>query len=1017
VRVAISSFAILTLVLAGSPACAQDADPIVVTGTRIPRAEPEKLEPVVVTLRERFDDQVQTDLADVLNDEPGVRGSVTPAGSQNTFGQGVNFIGLYGLGTQRTLTLVDGRRMVSSNVPSAFTNASPGSQVDLNAVPTILVDRVERVAIGGAPIYGTDAVAGTVNVILRRRMTGLETRGSTGITTRGDNYRWNLAAAGGLDFAGGRGNMTAAISHDAVTGVVANDRDYYRANLATLPNPCTTTAGGTCNAFGTVAALGPAGRTPTTDGRVNPNIGFNNSATDGFPASVLVRDVRLPSMSNGGVLSSGLGAYSFQFAPVGRLVPYRRGVLYGAPLIGPLAAAATASGGDGLALTDYVQIASGLQRTHAALFATFDLSDQVTAFADGLYYHGVADELTQQPAFNGTLFSGVSGPLIFRTDNPFLTTQARQQLAALGYASTFQLSRANPDLADLTGWSDSKLFRVVAGLRGTLPVEGRNWRYEVSANWGRSRFTDYGQTIDQQRFVNAVNVAEVGGKIVCSPTPTVQGLPTAPVDDPACRPLNLFGAGAPSAQALAYIRRDTVSQTRLNQFVMNANIGGEAIAVLGNPLRFNLGFEHHAERAEFAPDAFLQAGRGRSVPIAPTAGGYTLDELFGEVLVPLVTDGDTRLVHRLELFGRVRQVWNSAGPSFIAWAAGGRLDPVEGVSLRGNFTRSFRAPAIYELYSPRTTANLLVPDLCSATNIGAGPVPTIRRANCTAFLARYPGASPLSAATVAVPGIVGGNPGLTNERADSFTFGLALSPKAIPGLTATVDYLDFAISQPIASLSAAQIAQGCFDNPDFDASDPARGNSFCALIGRNANGQVSTDPLTPGVSTGFVNGKRILLSAVQAGFAYMTELSRLPGLLRIAADVFHVRKRLNDVTGIAPDRSDGLVTDPKWQAQFRMRYANQSWGLAAQVNYTGEQLVSRSATGQQPNDAREFDRFAPYATLDLALFAITRDGFRLTVSCTNVFDRVGEQYYGAIVPASINDALGRRMAVSVTKRW
>lgn len=1009
----------IALVLTATPAGAQQAEPIVVTGTRIPAAEPGVLEPVIVTRRQQLDDRVLTNVADALNDEPGTRGSITPAGSQNTFGQGVNFIGLYGLGTQRTLTLVDGRRMVSSNVPSAFTNAAPGSQVDLNAVPSILVDRVERIAVGGAPVYGTDAIAGTVNVILRRRMTGLETRASSGVTTRGDNFRWNVAAAGGFGFAGRRGNLTGAISYEQVGGVIAHERSFYRANLASLPNPCTTTAGGTCNLFGTVGMLGPPGRTPAGDGRVNPAIGFNDSASDGFPGTVLVRDVRLPAMSNGGVLSSGSGAYSFQFAPNGSLVPYDRGILFGAPLAGPLAAGATASGGNGLALTDYVQISSGLKRTHAALFVTYDLTDRLTLFADGLFYHGVSDELVQQPSFNGTLFSGVSGPLTFRTENPFLTDQARQQLAALGYGSTFQLSRANPDLADLTGWSDSKLWRVVAGAQGTLPVGHRDWRFEVSLNWGRNTFTDHGQTIDQQRFVNAVNVAEVDGRIVCSAAPTVMGLPTAPIADPACRPLNLFGTGAPSAEALAYIRRDTVSRTRLRQFVANANLGGEMFDVLGNPVSFNLGFEHHSQSAEFAPDPFLEAGLGRSVAIAATSGGFTLNEIFGEVLVPLVAPDNGRFIHRFDLFGRVRQVWNSAGNGFTAWAAGGRLDPVEGVTLRGNFTRSFRAPAIYELYAPRTGANVLVPDLCSAANIGGGPVPDIRRANCTAFLARYPGSSPLVAANVAVPGIVGGNPELRNERADSYTFGLALTPRLVPGLTVTIDYLNFAIRDPIANLSAAQIAQGCFDNPDFDATDPGSGNAFCSLIRRRPSGQVSSDPQVPGVVTGFVNGKRIELSAVQAGAAYRTGLRglHLPGTIELAADVFHVRRRLNDVTGIAPERSDGLAGDPKWQAQFRLRYANRSWGFSGQVNYTGAQLLTRSPSGIQPNDAREFNQFARHATVDLSLFATTRDGFRLTVAVTNLFDRVGEEYHGVIVPASVNDALGRRIAVSVAKRW
>jgi outer membrane receptor protein involved in Fe transport len=1012
----------LALLLAATPAVAAEGEPeVLVTGTRIPAAQPDALEPIASVRSGYLDDRGLTNLADALNELPGYRGSVTPAGSQNTFGQGVNFIGLYGLGTQRTLTLVDGRRVVSSNVPSAFVNAAPGTQVDLNAIPAILIDRIDRIAIGGAPVYGTDAIAGTVNVMLKRRMTGLDLRATSGIASRGDGFRWNLAAAGRQDFAGGRGNVAAAVSYDRVTGVLANARDFYRANVAGAPNPCTAVRAGVCSAINLVSALGPPGRTPANDGRVNRAIGFNDSLSDGFPGSVLIRDLRVPGMSRGGVLSNGGGANAWQFGPGGALVPFNKGAIFGAAVPGPLAAGATASGGDGLALNDFVQVTSNLQRLNAALFASFDLTDRVTLYADGLFYHGKADELVQQPSFNGVLFSGVSGPLTFRTDNPFLTDQARAQLAMLGYGATFQLSRANADLADLTGWSDSKLHRIVAGAKGKLALGGRDYSFDLSLNYGRNDFTDHGQGIDQQRFVNAVNVTKVGNRIVCSPTPTVIGLPAGqvPIADPACVPLNLFGAGAPSAEALAYILRDTTSRTRTEQFVINANLGGSPFDLLGNPIGLNLGFEHHTEKAEFQPDAFLQAGLGRSSIIVPTKGSYALNELFGEVLVPLIAPDNGRFIDRLELFGRIRQVWNSTAPAFTVWAAGGRIAPVAGVELRGNFTRSFRAPAIYELYSPRTTANLTVSDLCSPANIGAGSVPSIRRANCTAFLARYPLATPLIAASVGAPGYVGGNPNLRSERADSFTYGLALKPSFVPGLTATIDYLSVRIADPITSQNTAAIVSGCFDNPDFNTADPANGNQFCSLIRRADTGQVVADPQNPGIVTGYVNGKRIEMSGVQASLGYVTELRGLglPGAFEIGGDLFHVRHRLSDVTGVAPARSDGLVTDPKWQTQLRLRYANKAWGWAAQVNYTGTQLVSLSTRADSPNDSREFDHFKPFATVDLALFATTADGFRMTLSVTNLLDRVGEEYHGVIVPASINDALGRRLAVSVAKKW
>lgn len=1004
-----------------TPALAAPGDVITVTGSRIPEAEAAGAQPVAKVGADYLADRSLTNVADALNELPGYRGSITLAGDQASFGQGVNFINLYGLGSNRTLVLVNGRRVVSSNVPSMLGNATPGTQVDLNVIPTILLDRVERVLIGGAPVYGTDAIAGTVNVVLKRRLTGLDLRATSGVSGEGDNFRWNLAGAGGIDFAGGRGNVTAAVSYDRVNGVSGNQRAVYRANLGNATNPCTVVRAGVCSALNLVSVLGPAGRTPASDGRVNPEIGFNDSLTDGYPGSVLIRDLALPAVSRGGVLSGGSGAYAYQFGADGALVPYAKGTIYGAPVPGVLAAAAMASGGDGLRLNDFLTVTSSLRRLNASLSLTYDLNDRLTFFADGLFYHGEADLPVKLPNFNAVQFGGASGALTFRTDNPFLTAQARQQLAALGYSSTFQLSRANADLADLSGSSDSKLYRGVAGLQGRLSLGGRDYDFEVSLDYGRSVFTDHGQTLDQQRFVNAVNVAAVNGQIVCSTTPTVTGFPTGqrPVADTACVPLNLFGEGASSQAALDYVLRNTVSKSRLEQFVVNANIGGSPFYIFGNPASFNLGFEHHEEKARFTPDAFLQAGLGRSAAIAPTSGSYDLDEVFGEVLLPLITPENDALFSRLTAFGRVRHVDNSANGGFTAWSAGGAFAPIADIELRGNFTRSFRAPAITELYSPRAPVNTSVPDLCSAANIGGGPVPAIRRANCTAFLARYPNATPLIAATATVPALSGGNPSLRNEQADSFTYGAALRPRFLPGLTLSVDYVSIRISDPIASLTITQIAQGCFDNPDFDTSDPANGNAFCALIRRDGNGQVLSDAQNPAVTLGYVNGKRIRMSAVQAALEYRTALSGLglPGALEIGGDLFNLRNRVVDVTGVAPARSDGIVGDPHWQGQLRLRYADEVWGLSTNVNYTGGRAVALTGRGDSPNDTREFDHFDPFATVDAALFVSVADSYKLTLSITNLFDRVGQRYFGYVIPLSINDALGRRFAVGISRKW
>lgn len=387
--------------------------------------------------------------------------------------------------------------------------------------------------------------------------------------------------------------------------------------------------------------------------------------------------------------------------------------------------------------------------------------------------------------------------------------------------------------------------------------------------------------------------------------------------------------------------------------------------------------------------------------------------------MPFITPENAAAFHEIVGFARIRRVESSTNGGFTSWTAGGSFAPVPDIELRGNYTRSFRSPAILELYSPRSTVATAIPDLCSAANIGAGPVPEIRRANCTAFLAQFPNATPLIASVATVPGVTGGNPDLRNEQADSYTFGAVLRPRPLPGLTLSADYLDIRISDPIANLTATQITLGCFDNPRFNADDPLNANGFCALIRRDSEGQVISDPQNPAVTAGYVNGKRIRMSGVQAALDYRTGLSRLEikGSLQIAADLFRLRRRLVDITGVAPARSDGIFGDPKWEGQLRIRYENASWGFRTHVNYTGKQLIARDNRGPSPNDTREFDHFDDFATVDMSVFAKTRDGMRLTFSVTNLLDRVGQRYFGYIVPSSINDTIGRRFAVSVSIDW
>jgi outer membrane receptor protein involved in Fe transport len=193
-----------------------DDQDIVVTGSRIPRPNLDTGQPTIVIDSKLVDQRGYTNIADALKAIPsfGVPGSSRVGGQAGSFGSGQNFVDFFGLGSQRTLTLINGRRFVSSNSASIFGPTDPGVQVDFNVIPTILLDRVETIAVGGAPIYGSDAIAGTINVITKRKFTGIQLDTQYGVSERGDGRDYRVRGLAGFNFADGRGNIMIACEYN-----------------------------------------------------------------------------------------------------------------------------------------------------------------------------------------------------------------------------------------------------------------------------------------------------------------------------------------------------------------------------------------------------------------------------------------------------------------------------------------------------------------------------------------------------------------------------------------------------------------------------------------------------------------------------------------------------------------------------------------------------------------------------------------------------------------------------------
>lgn len=985
---------------------------ITVTGSRIRNPNLQPFEPTTTISREFIDQRNFINVADALNTLPQIRGSVTPNGDQAAFGQGVNFINNFGLGSNRTLTLINGRRVVTSNPPSLFGPAAAGTQVDVNIIPAALVKSVDIASTAGAPVYGSDAIAGTVNFILDDKYEGLSLNATSSLYEEGDGHAYRFEGVYGTKFAGGRGHLQMSAFYSYTDGILQSQRQDFLNELSVQNNL-------------------------TETGRIAPGVGFDTGPNDGNPASVIYQGLGLYVLSNTGVIFGGplgvttstarptgtVGNQAFQFDAAGNLVPYNVGTRIRA-LIGGVA---TPSGnnaifGDGFKFSDFGQLTSDLRRFGANLFANYDLTDKINIFVEAQYFDSRADELTQQPTFNTPLFGGASSALTFNINNPFLSDQARGVLQGAGLTS-FTLSRANVGFADLTGFAETEFMRGVIGARGDFKLFNNDWNWETAFNYGKSNITDFRQDINVQNFVNATNVARnASGQIVCAAnlpggftgTPAQAGF--NPVADTACVPFNFFGNQA-SAAALDYVTSDNVTETNLEQVVFNANAGGSLFKFNNNDVSVNLGYEFRREKGAFVPSEFEQLGRGRGAAVTPIRGDFTLNEVFGEVLMPLITPDNDMLIESAIIYGRGRYVDNTVNGGFFSWAAGGSIAPIEDIEFRGNFTRSFRAPALAELFLPQANAFGFVPDLCMPGTVSGGPNPAARQRNCQAFLAAFPNIQrPQQASAASVPIIVGGNPTLDNEQADSYSIGGILRPRFLRNFSLTVDYINIRISDPIAQLTTAQINSGCFDNDTFNTADPANGNAFCSLIRRQANGEVVNDPGNPGVRTGFQNGNQIDYEGIQGAMLYATSLEGIgiKGMLQMRGDLSVVLKRQIDITGVAPARSDAVIGDPTWAGQFTLNYTNKRWGIGSVFQYTGEQLFSRF---DRTPDARQFDKLNDYVTVDLNVFYRTENNFRLNLAVRNLFDRRCQEIGGFCIPASRNDVFGRQFSVNVSKEF
>lgn len=903
-------------------AAADTDEAIVVTGSRIRRAGLDNAAPVAEITTRSITDRGFITAADALNNLPSNAPVLNQAdGSGNASGPGYQAPNLFNLGPGRTLTLFNGRRMVTTGSGIGSADGVGNAFVDANIIPLGLLDRVEVYQGGGAAVYGSDAIAGVVNYIVKKDFSGIELDAQNGISSRGDYATHSLRGTAGVNFAGGRGNVAIDLGYSKSPTLMFSARPLSNLGRLTVSNAADT---------------GPA---------------------DGIPAVKEIFNAAFwPFNSNGVIFTrpapvspflARSGGNALQFAPDGSVIPYNTGVLQGIPF---------AAGGDGFKYQALAGLRTGVERYTANLVGHYDLTDRVSVSTELLYARTTGTEIPQGNSYTTLNAGAYNGPIAFTIANPYLTSQARTLLgganAAFAGGAPLYLSKYFYDLTpanDQTTRTDT--YRAALALEGDFDLGTRNFYWSIAGSYARVEGSQRSWQVVNSRFQNAINAVSSGGQIVCA----INADANPNNNDTACAPINPFGDGNVSAAARNYVSTRAGIDWTNEQADLLATLGGTLATLPMGNADFSIAYEHRDERARFDPlDANRAGSFGTGVRQVAQSGGYNTDELSAELIVPLVgKDFQLPLVRLLEAKGAFRYVDNSYAGHENVWDLGLRWEVVPGVTLRGSRSRNFRAPTLTQLLAPSASGlNSTGFDPCDADRIASGPNPAQRRASCLALFTANPGygvdadgtgagLSPaarlarfqnpsenFARATVTT----GGNAGLRNEISNTWTYGILLQPRVVPGLTISADRIEIDLRDGLSAFTTQDFAAACYDDPN-----PAAG--VCSAFTRLA----TSDGLSPGgtIATGTTttfNAGVIRYRGENYMVDYQFALGDLLsagdlGQLQLTASATHNTLLTTSVTGTTFVRTDGTYLSPTWVGRFNAAYSKGPLRLTYQLQY------------------------------------------------------------------------------------
>jgi len=901
-----------------------DAGDIVITGSRLRVDGTKSPTPVTVVSADELGAMGPSGLVEGVSQLPQFFGSQSVAAVQKSGEGGTGWfarsgygnLDLRGLGINRTLTLLNGHRVVSSG---------PYGGVDINVFPDAMMRSVETVTGGASAAYGSDAVAGVVNFILDRKFTGLRAEAQNSISSRGDNYGFQGSLSYGAKL-GSRGHILVSGEYAKQDGIHNyNGRNWY-------------------NATGVV------------NGQVYPNVVSANSSYNGI------------------IFAPGTPLQGMEFLPDGSgIVPFvRSGVSSGTTGTPPAVQSITGGGSGDYIGRDLYTLYPDTERNSIYAFADYEIADGVTIFAQ--YMRGQNKTFRYNDptgSFNGTPTEAT----IFQ-DNAFLPADVRQTMIDNDIAS-FKLRRMGSpqDLAREIWLRDNNVMNSFAGgLTWDITSGGLfdGWQADLYYQYGTNTRKAYQKAMRVDRVFAALDAVDQGeyetgtanGNIVCRVSMFSDAFP-------GCQPLDLFGRGNASAAAIDYVtgyepgqtittpiyyadtgfeRGDTmtfttqeakVGITRLRQHVAEFSMNGNLLEGWAGPISLAFGGSWRKESInQLVQDASNPSsdhvnGRPvlcdgavpglRGVPMADCTntvgsqyskvsnimGSISVKEAFAETMVPLLADAGPIRSANLHLAGR----WADYSGSGAIWAYKAGLDMEIGsfLRLRGTYSRDVRAANLSERFDK------------------TGGVTTI--------------VDPRSGDTITVTRYSGGNPNVSPEKADTWTVGAVLRPEVLPGFSLSADYYDISIKGAIGQLGAQAVLNGCLNDAVAQ---------LCDLVTLGTNGAVTL------VGDIFINVNQNRVRGLDVEANYNVPLTLLGGgsesigTRLFASWLFQNSQTLG--TGVVVDRagqtgiqqSDGAPYGlPKFKLTGNLSYANGGFSTFLQGRYIGSGK-QENALGDSP---------------------------------------------------------------------